>query len=128
MSFVYQKLHQLNYLLIKLYKNISDVGLITLSQYILLDPLLFGAMSAAFMAAVKSSKKALSQEPAGGWLLVTGAALAAAISVKFVGLFIVLLVGLMTVRDLWEVLGDLTRPAVIIHFILYLLLRYIKTS
>lgn len=93
-----------------------DVGLITLTQYILLDPLLFGAMSAAFMGAVKSSKRALAHEPAGGWLLLTGAALAATISVKFVGLFIVLLVGVMTVRDLWEILGDLTKPVVSYSF------------
>lgn len=38
--------------------------------------------------------------------------LACCISVKFVGLFVVLLVGLMTISDLWEVLGDLSQPVV----------------
>lgn len=46
------------------------------------------------------------------WLLFTGTMLACCISVKFVGLFVVLLVGLMTVSDLWEVLGDLNQPVV----------------
>lgn len=47
------------------------------------------------------------------WLIFTGAMLACTISVKFVGLFVVLLVGLHTINDLWIVLGDLTKPVVI---------------
>lgn len=46
------------------------------------------------------------------WLTFTGLMLACCISVKFVGLFVVLLVGLITIGDLWNVLGDLTRPVV----------------
>lgn len=46
------------------------------------------------------------------WLAFTGLMLACCISVKFVGLFVVLLVGLMTISDLWELLGDLSRPVV----------------
>uniref|UniRef100_A0A8C3PEY1 Protein O-mannosyl-transferase 2 n=1 Tax=Chrysemys picta bellii TaxID=8478 RepID=A0A8C3PEY1_CHRPI len=42
------------------------------------------------------------------WLSLTGINLAGAIGVKFVGLFVVLLVGLNTVYDLWELLGDLS--------------------
>ena len=44
------------------------------------------------------------------WLTVTGAMLAGAISVKFVGLFIVLYVGIFTIGQLWGILGDLSQP------------------
>ena len=44
------------------------------------------------------------------WLTATGAMLAGAISVKFVGLFIVLYVGIFTISQLWSILGDLNQP------------------
>ena len=44
------------------------------------------------------------------WMAFTGAMLAGAISVKFVGLFVVILVGLYTIKDIWDVLGDLSKP------------------
>lgn len=47
-----------------------------------------------------------------GWLVFTGTMLACCVSVKFVGLFVVALVGLMTISDLWTILGDLNRPVV----------------
>lgn len=46
------------------------------------------------------------------WQLFLGASLSCTISVKFVGLFIVLFVGLRTVADLWNILGDLKKPVV----------------
>lgn len=42
------------------------------------------------------------------WLVLTGVNLAGAVGVKFVGLFVILLVGLNTVWDLWGLLGDLS--------------------
>jgi dolichyl-phosphate-mannose-protein mannosyltransferase len=36
--------------------------------------------------------------------------LGCAFSVKFVGLFVILLVGANTVEQLWDILGDLSRP------------------
>lgn len=42
------------------------------------------------------------------WLAMTGVNLAGALGVKFVGLFVILLVGLNTVWDLWRLLGDLS--------------------
>jgi dolichyl-phosphate-mannose-protein mannosyltransferase len=41
-------------------------------------------------------------------MATTGFFLACAISVKFVGLFVILLAGLNTVYDLWGLLGDLS--------------------
>ncbi|CAH1111302.1 unnamed protein product [Psylliodes chrysocephalus] len=91
---------------------VFDVGLITLSQYILLDPILLCFMVGSFMGAVKVSSKKTPEFSLKWWLWLTftGIMLACSISVKFVGLFIVLLVGLMTVSDLWDILGDLSKP------------------
>ncbi|CAG9860761.1 unnamed protein product [Phyllotreta striolata] len=89
-----------------------DVGLITLSQYILLDPLLLCFMMGSFMGAVKVSSKNTREFSLKWWLwlIFTGTMLACSISVKFVGLFIVLLVGFMTISDLWHILGDMSKP------------------
>lgn len=46
------------------------------------------------------------------WLVFTGTMIACAVSVKFVGLFIVLLVGFCTITELWDILGDISRPVV----------------
>jgi dolichyl-phosphate-mannose-protein mannosyltransferase len=42
----------------------------------------------------------------------TGVMIASAFSVKFVGLFVVILVGIHTAVDLLDVLGDLFKPIV----------------
>ena len=52
-----------------------------------------------------------------GWLAFTGISLACTISVKFVGLFVVLLVGLYTIHELWRELGNLNEPVVRIKII-----------
>lgn len=63
------------------------------------------------------------------WLSLTGVNLAGAIGVKFVGLFVVLLVGLNTVYDLWELLGDLSLSLVSVqNFSLYLVFSPLLTS
>ena len=36
------------------------------------------------------------------------------LSVKWVGVFVVALVGLTTIKDLWDLLGDLTIPMVLL--------------
>ncbi|KAL3288485.1 hypothetical protein HHI36_002927 [Cryptolaemus montrouzieri] len=91
-----------------------DVGLITLSQYILLDPILLCFMMGSLLGAVKISSNRIEEYSFSWWLWLwfTGTMLACCISVKFVGLFIVLLVGLMTIVDLWNILGDLARPMI----------------
>ena len=95
--------------------------MLILNQYILLDPILLFFISGSTYAMVKF--RSYSEEPFSQrwwtWLTVTGVMLGGAISVKFVGLFVILLVGLNTVEELWEILGDMTKPFsnVIKHFL-----------
>lgn len=95
---------------------VSDVGMITLNQYILLDPLLLFFMVGSVWGMVKVSKYTMLKKSYSlhwwVWLFVTGTMLACTISVKFVGLFVVLLVGLNTIEQLWSTLGDLNISAV----------------
>lgn len=90
--------------------------MLTLNQYILLDPILLFFMTASVWGMVKVSKcTGLGRSYTAGWwfwLFFTGTMLACTISVKFVGLFVVILVGLHTINELWNVLGDLSKPAV----------------
>lgn len=89
-----------------------DVGLLTLSQYILLDPILLFFISGSFMGSAKFNN--CSKEPFSlkwwFWLSWTGVFLTCSVSVKFVGIFIVLLIGLRVINELWQILGDLTNP------------------
>ncbi|NXQ51239.1 POMT2 transferase, partial [Catharus fuscescens] len=89
---------------------IFDTGCITLSQYILLDPILMFFLMGAVLSMVKCNSCA--DRPFSTawwfWLSLTGVSLAGAMGVKFVGLFVVLLVGLNTIYDLWDLLGNLS--------------------
>lgn len=88
--------------------------MVTLNQYILLDPILLFFMSGSVMGMVKieSQRNNSFSFKWWGWLTFTGIMLAGAVSVKFVGLFVVLLVGLFTIAELWEILGDMSQPVV----------------
>ncbi|XP_031339515.1 LOW QUALITY PROTEIN: protein O-mannosyl-transferase 2 [Photinus pyralis] len=92
-----------------------DVGLITLTQYILLDPLLLCFLMGSILGAIKVSSDSTREFSFRwySWLIFTGLMLSCCISVKFVGLFAVMLVGLITISDLWRILGDLTRPVTV---------------
>ncbi|XP_078516081.1 protein O-mannosyl-transferase 2 [Lissotriton helveticus] len=100
---------------------IFDTGCITLSQYILLDPILLFFIMGAVLSMVKFNS--CSERPFTHiwwcWLLLTGVNLAGALGVKFVGLFVVLLVGLNTLNDLWKILGDMSLTLVTVgkHFL-----------
>ena len=89
-----------------------DIGLCTLNRYILLDPVLLFFISGATYSMVKfrNFKDHPFEAPWWGWLTTTGCMLGGAFSVKFVGLFVILLVGLNTVEQLWVILGDLSKP------------------
>ncbi|XP_076017881.1 protein O-mannosyl-transferase 2 isoform X2 [Genypterus blacodes] len=88
---------------------IFDTGCITISQYILLDPILMFFIMAAVLSMIKFNQQEFRPftSPWWLWLVLTGVSLAGALGVKFVGLFVILLVGLNTVSDLWRLLGDL---------------------
>ncbi|XP_059108885.1 protein O-mannosyl-transferase 2 isoform X1 [Peromyscus eremicus] len=87
-----------------------DTGCLTLSQYILLDPILMFFIMAAMLSMVKYNSCADRpfSAPWWFWLSLTGISLAGALGVKFVGLFIILQVGLNTISDLWHLFGDLS--------------------
>lgn len=95
---------------------IFDVGMITLNQYILLDPILLFFMTASILGMIKVTKYSENNSIFSlawwSWLFFTGTMLSCTISVKFVGLFVVLLVGLYTLNSLWNELGDLTKPVI----------------
>ncbi|TEA38099.1 hypothetical protein DBR06_SOUSAS5810037 [Sousa chinensis] len=87
-----------------------DTGCLTLSQYILLDPILMFFIMAAMLSMVKYNSYANRpfSAPWWLWLSLTGVNLAGALGVKFVGLFIILQVGWNTISDLWHLFGDLS--------------------
>ncbi|XP_073950740.1 protein O-mannosyl-transferase 2 [Choristoneura fumiferana] len=94
---------------------LCDVGFLTLNRYILLDPILLFFMSCSMYGAMKvRTLTAEGLPPFSGrlvsWQVFLGSSLACTMSVKFVGLFVVLFVGFRTIADLWNVLGDLSKP------------------
>uniref|UniRef100_A0A4W6ERM6 Protein O-mannosyl-transferase 2 n=1 Tax=Lates calcarifer TaxID=8187 RepID=A0A4W6ERM6_LATCA len=100
---------------------IFDTGCISISQYILLDPILMFFIMAAVLSMVKFNQQRHRPftAPWWLWLVLIGVNLAGALGVKFVGLFVIVLVGLNTVWDLWRLLGDLSLSLVDIakHFL-----------
>ena len=90
-------------------------GLITQSRHILLDsPLIFFTALTTFCWVAFSNEN---QDRARAftekwwlWLILTGLSLGAVASCKWVGLFTIATVGLDTIRQLWNLLGDLRVP------------------
>lgn len=100
---------------------IFDVGLITLGRFILLDPILLFFMMAATMFNFRFNNF---REFSLLWwchLFMTGVMLGCVISVKFVGIFVVLLIGTYTVSDLWWIYCDTQRP--LLDFLRHFLAR-----
>lgn len=89
-----------------------DHGMLTLNRYILLDPPLLFFISASVYTTVKfhNQRHRAFSFPWWFWLSATGAMLVGSVAVKFVGVFVVFLVGFRAIADLWEILGDLSRP------------------
>ncbi|KAK5962044.1 uncharacterized protein PWA37_000074 [Arxiozyma heterogenica] len=80
----------------------------TLGRFILLDSMLLFFTVAAFYCFVmfhNQRSKPFSRKWY-KWLGLTGITMGCAISVKMVGLFVITLIGIYTVIDLWKLLGD----------------------
>lgn len=89
-----------------------DTGFAVLTRYILLDPLLIFFMSASVLAHVKFRSLPPSSSFSREWWLymtLTGVFLVSTFSVKFVGLFVIIYVGLNTAQELWTILGQTSK-------------------
>jgi dolichyl-phosphate-mannose-protein mannosyltransferase len=89
-----------------------DTAYLCISRFILLDSmLLFFTCTSLYTLTVFHNLRgqAFSNEW-WTWLALTGASLGCVLSVKWVGLFAVALVGVYTVEDLWEMWGDIKMP------------------
>ncbi|XP_077999792.1 LOW QUALITY PROTEIN: protein O-mannosyl-transferase 2-like [Glandiceps talaboti] len=99
---------------------IFDTGCLTISQYILLDPILMFFIMCSTYCLIKFDhfKNHPFTIPWWCWLTFTGISLACAFSVKWVGLFVILWAGFKTVSNLWNLLGDLslTKTQLFQHF------------
>lgn len=108
---------------------VFDNGMITLTRYILLDPPLLFFIAASILGLAEFSFHhkigTADHRPFSlswwFWLTWTGVAISCAFSVKFVGLFTVALVGVRTIYDIWNLLGDTSKS--IVHFIQHFLAR-----
>eukprot|EP01134_Creolimax_fragrantissima_P007645 CFRG7645T1 len=89
-----------------------DTGTLTLSRYILLDPILLFFVVASMFSYCRFTT--YRRRPFSyywwKWLTLTGVALACAMGVKWVGLFIISFIGISVVMDLWDMIGDLSMP------------------
>ena len=92
----------------------ADNGLVTLTRFILLDSPLIFFISLTVYTSVKfhNQRHRAFTFAWWFWLSALGSALSCTISVKFVGLFVVLLVGVRAIADLWDILGDMSHPVV----------------
>ncbi|TPX33342.1 dolichyl-phosphate-mannose---protein mannosyltransferase [Synchytrium microbalum] len=85
----------------------------TISRFILLDSLLLMLTATSVYCLVRFRNEQAARPFSRtwwGWLLLLGINIGAVLSVKWVGLFAIALVGLHTIEDLWEMLGDLKMP------------------
>jgi dolichyl-phosphate-mannose-protein mannosyltransferase len=82
---------------------------LVISRFILLDSMLLFFTTASVLGMVKANsiqkRNPLSLQWF-AWITFTGAMLGCVMSVKWVGLFVMALVGLHTITDLWSLLGD----------------------
>ncbi|CAO3633580.1 unnamed protein product [Cunninghamella echinulata] len=89
-----------------------DTALLCISRFILLDSMLlfFTCTTLYTLSKFHNLRQWPFSEDWWLWLGLTGFSLGCVLSVKWVGLFAVALVGLYTIEDLWDMLGDLQMP------------------
>ncbi|KAJ1562524.1 Protein O-mannosyltransferase 2, partial [Nowakowskiella sp. JEL0078] len=103
------KLSELGSVLLAL-MTLTDTALLAISRFILLDSMLlfFTCLSVYTLTCFRNYQKTEPFSPDWWlWLFLSGLSLGTVLSVKWVGLFAIALVGLHTLEDLWEMLGDL---------------------
>ena len=103
---------------------VCDGGMAVLNRFILLDPFLLVFMSASVLANIRFRSLGQDQQFSTSWwshLALTGVMLSCTMSVKFVGLFVIVFVGVNTIYDLWMILGDTNTSWT--HFIHHFLAR-----
>ncbi|MBW0478288.1 hypothetical protein O181_018003 [Austropuccinia psidii MF-1] len=92
---------------------IFENGLIIQSRFILLDsPLIFFTALSIFLHTGfcnEDAKRSFTRRW-WIWLSLTGLSLGAVVSCKWIGLFTIATTGVMTIKQLWELLGDLRVP------------------
>ncbi|KAI9017818.1 Dolichyl-phosphate-mannose-protein mannosyltransferase-domain-containing protein [Gaertneriomyces semiglobifer] len=92
---------------------LADTALWNISRFILLDSMLlfFTALSIFCLTVFRNMQTYCPFSLQWWfWLFATGISIGAVTSVKWVGLFTIAVVGLHTIRDLWDMLGDLKMP------------------
>ncbi|KAI8855162.1 dolichyl-phosphate-mannose-protein mannosyltransferase [Chytridium lagenaria] len=94
---------------------LMDIATLTISRFILLDSMLlfFTSLSAMCLVTFRNYQRTSPLSPEWYyWMAATGVSLGCVTrcSVKWVGLFAIALVGLYTISDLWDMLGDLEMP------------------
>jgi len=91
---------------------LCDTAYLCISRFILLDSMLlfFTSTSLLTLATFHNQRQRPFSSDWWLWLALTGTSLGLVSSVKWVGLFAVALVGLYTIEDLWDMLGDLQMP------------------
>ena len=97
-----------------------DVGSLCLAKYILLDPFLMFFIQLSVFCTVMffSVRRRPFKREWWLWMAACGVSLGLTLSVKWVGLFVILFVGATTVMDLWDLLGDLklSNKTLVKHF------------
>lgn len=89
--------------------TIFDNALCVISRFILLDSMLlfFTALAVYSLAVFRNQQLFAPLSPDWWlWLAFSGASLGLVVSVKWVGLFTIAIVGLHTINDLWDMLAD----------------------
>ncbi|KAK4047504.1 Dolichyl-phosphate-mannose--protein mannosyltransferase 1 [Microbotryomycetes sp. JL221] len=105
-------------------------SLVTQSRFILLDsPLVFFTALSFFCWTGFANENSAARDRAGktgpfsrrwwAWLVMTGLSLGAVVSCKWVGLFTIATIGVLTIQQLWSLLGDLRVPLPLLvrHFV-----------
>ncbi|KAI8387311.1 Dolichyl-phosphate-mannose-protein mannosyltransferase-domain-containing protein [Blakeslea trispora] len=89
-----------------------DNAYLTISRFILLDSMLlfFTCTSLYTLTVFHNLRSQAFSSQWWTWLCLTGASLGCVLSVKWVGLFAVAVVGVYTIEDLWDMWGDVQMP------------------